>query len=155
MAARGHKNVGGLDVAMDDPFRMRRVQRVSNLNGQAKQNIGLDGLCGDAMLQRHAVQKFHDDEGLAVLLTNFIDGADIGMVQGRGRLRLSLEAGKGLGVFGDFIRQELQGDKPVQGNVLGLVNHTHPPAADLLDNAVMGYDLVDHYEVAEPWVTSS
>ena len=140
---------------MDDPFRMRGVQRVRNLNGQAKQNIGLDGFGGDTMLQRHAVQKFHGDEGLTVVLIDFINGADIGMVQGRGRLRLALEAGQGLGIFGDFIGQELQGDKPVQGNVLGLVDHTHPSAADFLDNAVMGYDLVNHYEVAEPWVTSS
>ena len=35
----------------------------------------------------------------------------IGMVERRGRLRLPLEAGQGLGVFGDVITQKLQSDK--------------------------------------------
>jgi hypothetical protein len=46
-----------------------------------------------AMLQRHAVQKFPNDEGLTVLLPDFVDSADIGMVQGRSSLSLSLETG--------------------------------------------------------------
>jgi hypothetical protein len=33
------------------------------------------------------------------------------MVQGGSRLRLALKPGQRLGVFGYFIRQELQGDK--------------------------------------------
>jgi hypothetical protein len=51
--------------------------------------------------------------------------------------RLSLEAGQGLGVFGDVIGQELQGDKPVQRYVFGLVDDTHTTAAELFDNAVV------------------
>jgi hypothetical protein len=33
------------------------------------------------MLQRLPVQKFHGDEALALVLANFVDGADVGMVQ--------------------------------------------------------------------------
>jgi len=56
------KDVTGLDVAVDDPFGMRRVQGVRDLNSQPEQNIGLEGPSGDAMLQGHAIQKFHGDE---------------------------------------------------------------------------------------------
>jgi hypothetical protein len=49
------------------------------------------------------------------------------MVQGRSRLRLSPKPGQGLGIVGYFIRQKLQGDESVQGRVLSLVHHTHPP----------------------------
>jgi hypothetical protein len=49
-----------------------------------------------------------------VLLVNFVDGADVGMVQGGGSLRFALEAGQSLRVFSNLVGQELQGDKAVQ-----------------------------------------
>ena len=33
------------------------------------------------MLQRYPVEKLHDEEGVAILLPDFIDGADIGMIE--------------------------------------------------------------------------
>ena len=66
------------------------------------------------------------------------------MVQGRGGLRFALEAGQCLGVSGDFIGQELQCDKTMQPGVLGLVDHTHAAAAELLDDAVVRDGLADH-----------
>ena len=66
------------------------------------------------MLQRQPVQKLHDDEGLAVLLPDLVDRADIGMVQCRSGLSFSLEASQRLGVFGNLVGQELQGDKTME-----------------------------------------
>jgi hypothetical protein len=60
------------------------------------------------------------------------------MVQGRGRLSLSLEAGQRLCVSGYFIGKKLHVDKSVQGYVFGLVDDTHPAAAQLLNDVVMG-----------------
>ena len=48
------------------------------------------------------------------------------------------------GSSGDFVRQELQGDEAMEASVLGLVNHTHPAAAELLDDAVVRDGLADH-----------
>jgi hypothetical protein len=42
-----------------------------------------------------------------------------------------------LGVFGDVIGQELQGDKPVQRYVFGLVDDTDTTAAELFEDAVV------------------
>ncbi len=107
------------------------------------------------VLQRQAVQKLHGDERLAVVLANFVDGADIGMVQGRCGLGFALEAGEGLGVLGNIIGQELQGDEAMQLHVLGLVDDTHPAAAELLDDAVVRDGLPDHVwrrkRMACPW----
>jgi hypothetical protein len=36
----------------------------------------------DAVLQRQAIQELHHDEGLAFVLSNLVDGADVGMVEG-------------------------------------------------------------------------
>ena len=66
------------------------------------------------------------------------------MVQRRSRLRLTLKAAESLGVLGHFVGQELECDKTMQARVFRFVNHTHPAAAQLLDNAVMRDGLADH-----------
>jgi hypothetical protein len=45
------------------------------------------------MLQGRAVQKLHGDERFAVLIVNFVNRANVGMVQGGGGLRFALETG--------------------------------------------------------------
>jgi DNA-binding winged helix-turn-helix (wHTH) protein len=81
---------------------------------------------------------------MAVLLTNLMDRADIGMVESGGRLRLPLETSQCLGVSGDLVRQELQGNKTMESSVLSFVNNTHPPSAELLNDAVVRDGLADH-----------
>jgi hypothetical protein len=43
-----------------------------------------------------------------------------------------------LGILGDIFGQELQSDKAVQPYILGFINDTHPPEAQLLNDAGMG-----------------
>jgi hypothetical protein len=105
---------------------------------------GLDGFSGDAMLQGDPVQKFHDDEWLTILLPDFMDGADIGMVQCGSGLRFALETGECLGVFGYFVGQKFQGYEAVKLDVLGLVHNAHPATAQLFNNAVVRDGLADH-----------
>src|SRR5215469_993370 len=96
------------------------------------------------MLQGQAIQKLHHDERLTILLSDFIDCADIRMIKSGSRLRFASKPSQRLGVFGNLVRQEFQGDKSVKSYVLSLVNHTHPPAAPLLDDAVVRDGLADH-----------
>ena len=105
------------------------------------------------MFQRHAVQKLHRDESLASLLPNVIDRADIRMIQCGCGLRLALETGQGLSVSGNLLRQELQGDETMEPGVFGLVDHTHPAAAQPFDDAVMRDGLAEHWTTGErsPW----
>ena len=64
MAALGHKNICRFDVPMDDSFRVRCVESVRYLDAQVKESFHFHRLTTDAVLERHAVQKFHDDESL-------------------------------------------------------------------------------------------
>jgi len=144
VAALGDEDVRGLDVAVDDPFGVRGIERVGNLDCEPEEHIGLDGFARDAMPQRHAVEKLHDDEGMAIFLPNLMDGTDIGMIQRRSRLRLALKPRQGLGVFDDVIGQEFQRDKSVEGYILCLVDDPHSAAAQFLDDAVVRYRLADH-----------
>src|ERR1700674_13853 len=96
------------------------------------------------MLQCDPVQELHDDERLTFVLGHLVYHADIRMAEGRSRLRLTLETSQSLGVSGDFVRQKLQGDKPVQGYVLGFVHYPHSAATELLDDAVVRDRLANH-----------
>ena len=67
---------------------------------------------GDEMLQRHAVEELHGDEGLlAILFADFMDGADVGMIQRRGGSGFAPEAFQGLRVLRDIVGQKFQGDE--------------------------------------------
>src|SRR5271157_5353339 len=96
------------------------------------------------MLQRHAVQKLHGQKGLAVLLANVVNCADIRVIQRRCGLSFTLKTGECLRVTADLRWQELQGDEAAKAHVLSFVNHSHAAAAEFLDNTVMRDDLVDH-----------
>ena len=109
VAALGDEEIGGLDVAMDDAGFVCGIEGVGDFDGEREDGVEIERALGDAMLQRLAIEKFHGDEGLAVLVVNFVDGADVGMVQGGGGFGFALEAGEGLRVFGDFVGEEFQG----------------------------------------------
>ena len=137
MTAFGDEDVGRLDVAVHDFFGVRGIERIGDFDGQREQGLGVHGLARDAMLQRHAVQKLHGDEGLAVLLADVVNGADVGMIQGGCGLGFALETGEGLRVAGNFLGQKLEGDKTMKPGVFGFVDHAHAAAAQLLENAVV------------------
>src|SRR5437660_12654988 len=61
LAALSDEDIGRLDVPMDDSLRVRRVQRVRDLNRPVKQRIRLQGLTLDTLLQRLAFQQLHRD----------------------------------------------------------------------------------------------
>ena len=97
------------------------------------------------MLQSLTVEELHGDEGFAMLVVDFVNRADVGMVQGGSGLRLALETGEGLRIFGNFVGQELERDKAMQLDVLGFVDHAHAAAAEFLDDAVVRNGLADHW----------
>src|ERR1035438_5204273 len=96
------------------------------------------------MLQRQPVQEFHRYERFAVLIVNFVDRADVRMIQCGSRLGFALKAAECRWVFGYVVGQELKGDEATEFYVLSLVDDTHPAAAQLLDDAVVRDDPVDH-----------
>jgi len=98
----------------------------------------------DTVLQGLAFQVLHDDEGLSFMLTNVVDGADVGMVQCRRCSGFPLEPLQCLLVLGVFLRQKLQGHIATQAGVLSPVHHTHAPFTDLLQNLVMADGRADH-----------
>ena len=97
----------------------------------------------DEVLQREAIEEFHGDEGAALGFADVIDGADVGMIKGGGGFGLALEACEGLGISGDVIGEEFEGDVAVEADVFGLVDHAHTSATELFGDAVMRDGLAD------------
>ena len=143
MAALGDKNIRGLDVAMDDAFGVRCVERVSNFDGQRHGGVYLHRAAGNAMLQRQPIQKFHGDERASAFFANFVDGANIGMIQGGSRFGFALETIEGLRIVGYVVGQELQGHETAELHILGFVDHAHPATAEFFDDAEMRDGLAD------------
>jgi hypothetical protein len=115
---------------------VRGVECVGDLQAQVQDLLGAEPPRRDAVLQRLPMQALHDDEGAPLVLADVVDGADVGMIQGRGGLRLTLEALAGGRVVEVGLGEELQSDAAVKPSVLGLVDHAHAPAAQLLEDAI-------------------
>ena len=117
---------------------MCRIESIGNLDAQIEHRLDLQRLASDPVPERLPLQQFHGDEGSPIGLVNFVDRADVRVVQ-RGRsLGFPLETAEGLCVVGEFVGKELQGDVATELEVFRLVHHTHAPAADLAEDAVMG-----------------
>ena len=84
------------------------------------------------MLESHALHQLHREVGMTIVLADFVNRADVGMIQSRGGPSFPPEALKCLRVSGDLLWQEFQGNVTAEVFVLGFVDHTHPAATEFL-----------------------
>src|ERR1700733_6098939 len=106
MTALGDKTVRRLDVAVDDPLGMRRVKRVRDFDRYRQQALDLKRASIDEMLERRSVEILHRNEGLAFILSDFVNRADVGMIEGGRGSRLASKPFQRLFVVSDFFGQE-------------------------------------------------
>ena len=124
-----HHDVLGLDIPVHDPCGMGRGQRLGHLADEVHQ-LGQGGMPGGERPQRPALDQFHDEVRLALVLVDIVDRTDMGMVQGGGGAGLTPEPLQRLGILGKPPWQELKGDGAVEAQVPGLVDDAHAPAAE-------------------------
>jgi hypothetical protein len=103
IAATGNKDVCGFDVAVNDTGGVGGFEGGGDIDGDAGKRFCFEGATGNTMAQCLAVEELHRDEGPAILLAYFIDGAYVRVVEGRCCLRLALKTKEGLGVLSDVI----------------------------------------------------
>jgi hypothetical protein len=127
LAARSDENVGGLDVVMDDAFGVSGVERVGDLNAEIQRLIERERLALNGVLESLAFEVFHDDERMAALFADFVDGTDIGMIQRGSSLGFVLEALKSLRILCDAVGKKFQGNEAAELDIFGLVDDTHTP----------------------------
>ena len=136
-ATPGQKDVGGLDIAMNDLFRMRGFERIGDLDRELNRQAEFNRPSRDAFLQCFTIQQLHRNELLAVGFVNVVDSADIGMIQCGRRSSLALKALDGLDVVGNLTGQEFERHLAPKSQVLGAVDDTHATAPNPFENPVM------------------
>ncbi len=138
------KDVGGLDVAVNDPLLVGVVEALADLDHDRQLVLDQQALAGgDQLAQFAALQEFHDDVELALLLTHVVDGHDVGVVEAGTGLGLAEESRADFLGDVDVVGDDLEGHQTVQLGVAGLVDYAHPPPAYPLEDLILP-DLSNH-----------
>ena len=80
---------------------MRVLERIGDLRSKTHDILSGEAAGRDAVGERLPFHELHDDEGLGVVGADFVDGADVGVIQARGVLRFALQPGVRIVVAGD------------------------------------------------------
>src|SRR5439155_22961214 len=102
---------------------MRGVESVGNLKRQIKQQLSLEGLAFNLVPERLSLQQLHRNKGLAVMLVDVVDGADIGAIKSGSGFGFTPEAFECLVVLGERFRQEFGSHETVLLEVLCIVQY--------------------------------
>ena len=146
-AVFGHDHVCGFDVPVDDVFGVDLLEAARNLFGEVHRFVERKGALRELFLERLPFVVGHGDEQPAVLgLVDFVDGADVRMIESRSRLGFDDEALFSLRVVAELGRQELERHDPTELQVRGAIDHTHTAAPELVLDPVMGDFFADHLQ---------
>jgi hypothetical protein len=113
------------------------VEGVGDLDGGVEKKVQLERAAGNAFAERLALEKLHGDEGAMCVLTDFVDGANVGMVEGGSAAGFALKTLEGLAIVGEGFGKKLQSDMAAKAEVFGFVDFAHATGAELAENAVV------------------
>ncbi len=139
------QDVGGLEVAVDDPLLVRVLHGRADLAEQGEPGGEVEAVAVAILGDRDPFHQLHHEEGAAVgRRAGVEDAGDVGVFhQGQG-LALRLEAGQDVARVHprlDQFQGHLTADRP---ELLGEVDRAHAPLADLLaDLVAIGDDRID------------
>ena len=97
-------------------------------------------------------QQFHHDEGLPFELVNFVDDADVGVIEARGGPGLALKALQGHGVADQFRGEKLQRDASTQSEIQGAIDDSHTAATQFLLDPIVRNSLAQHRKFPSRWL---
>ncbi len=132
------QDVGGLDVAVDDPGRVGGVERVADLRDEARGEQRFEPALGAQQARQvGALDVAHRHVQQPVLLARVVDRDHVGMLDRGRRAELAPEAPAELVVVGELGRDHLQRDLAVERDVRRAVDDAHPAApGDAVDHVV-------------------
>jgi hypothetical protein len=144
VSAFRNEDVCGLYVTMHYTFGMRSIQGIRDFDRKREKRIHLKRPAGNAVLECHSLEIFHHDERLAIVLADFVDSADVWMIERRSCSRFPAKSLKGLPVRRYTLGKKLESDEASELGVFRLINNAHPAAAEFLNNSVVGYGRAEH-----------
>ena len=106
IAVRAEQDVVALDVAVNDALGVRRGQGARDLKRDVDRLIQRQRPRGHPLAQALSVHQLQAEEDFALLLADFVDRSDVGMIEQRRGPRLAQEARPHLRVPDQLGREE-------------------------------------------------
>ena len=140
----GHHHVRRLQVAVDDPGRVRRREGAGNLRGDPHALPDGEAPARDHLREGTAGDELHRDEEGAVRLVDIEDRDDVRAGESARGLRLLDEPTAPFRVGHLLRREDLEGDVAVEVEVARPVDDSHPAFAQLPEDAEVRDRRTDH-----------
>ncbi len=121
----GQFDIRRLEVAMDDPALVCRIERVGDLPRNRDHVARWQRTLRDALGQRGSVHELHRDRVVPVSLFDTVDLGDVRVIQRRKRLGLASEARDAIGIVLHEGREDLQRDVTLQLRIARTIHLTH------------------------------
>jgi hypothetical protein len=122
---------------MKDSEPVGGLESVGNLDSDRKHQLQAGRAAGDELIERLARHVLHDNEALVAVFAHFIDGADVGMLNGRGETGLTQDRGAQLLGGKQAGAQNLQDYRALEQGVVGQVDYAGAPGSQAALNLVM------------------
>ncbi len=131
------EHVRGLDVAVHEAFRVRRVERMRHLRHDRERSTGLESaFVAEERTQVRALDEPHHQVQPAVELPGVVNRHDVWMLERHRELGLPREPLAEAFVGGELGRHHLQRHDPLQTEVARTVDDAHAALTDQLLGAV-------------------
>src|SRR5882724_9882504 len=130
---------------MDDTFLVRGIERVGNLHTDLEDGLDCKNTPGDTFLERFALEQLHHDERLPIVFPNFVNGADIGMIQRRSGTRLATETLERLRILVERFGKKFQSDAAAKLQIFGGIDHAHATPTELFKDFVVSNGFAGHW----------
>ena len=114
------------------------------MDGDIEQFIDIHRLAPNALLKTLSLQLFHYDEGMAIVIFYFMNGADAGMVEHARRASFALEPLHGFMITGEIVGKKFYCNVAAKPSVFSLVHHSHAAATKFAKNSIVRDRLADH-----------
>src|SRR5258708_20545386 len=118
---------------MHDSLGMRGVKRVGDLDTEFQQLINGQWAFLKAAIKRLSFEQFHGDEDLSIALRDFVNGANVRMIERGSRARLASQALERMRVLRRSLGEKLERHMTAEGEVFALVADTHTPTSAPLE----------------------
>ena len=106
-------------------------QSIGDLQGDVERLGQIKAITFDFFRKHFAVDILHRNERKIAFIIDFVNRADVGVIEPGSGLGFAKEASDPFAVFTEFSRQNLQSNFAIELRVLRQIHFAHPALADL------------------------
>ncbi len=131
-----HLDVGGLEIAMDDPLGVRRFERFGDLPEDRDRLVGRHRAALEPFGQVLTRHELHLDQRAIAKILETVQRRDVRVIQRREHAGLALEAAAPIGRVGHRLGKQLHRDFTTEPQVLRPIHFAHASRANRGKNFV-------------------